>query len=93
MHTIKLTYVVKSTCLKKILSPGSPLNIYILFFLFLCTGEDFQGIKPDFSLRPLDTQALAGSKVILFCGAYGLGSEMQAPAFVWLKDGKTIDFS
>ena len=54
---------------------------------------DFEGVPPEFTLRPQDTQALAGSKVILFCGAYGLGSENQPPSFVWQKDGKTIDFS
>ena len=60
---------------------------------FVFSDVDFQGIEPEFTLKPLDTQAVAGSKVTLFCGAYGLGSQMQPPSFVWLKDGKTIDFS
>ncbi|KAL4216343.1 putative aminophospholipid-translocase [Mactra antiquata] len=55
--------------------------------------NEFQGVEPGFTLKPLDTSAMVGSKVILFCGAYGLGSDMAKPTITWLKDGRTIDLN
>ncbi|KAK3580125.1 hypothetical protein CHS0354_034065 [Potamilus streckersoni] len=51
------------------------------------------GLEPKFVLRPRDTSALVGSKVILFCGANGRDEERRQPVITWLKDGVTIDFS
>ncbi|KAL3885049.1 hypothetical protein ACJMK2_025148 [Sinanodonta woodiana] len=51
------------------------------------------GLEPKFVLRPRDTSALVGSKVILFCGANGRDEEKSQPVITWLKDGVTIDYS
>ena len=54
-------------------------------------SSDFEGNTPNFTLKPLDTSAMIGSKAILFCGAFGLGSDLSKPTITWLKDEKEID--
>ncbi|XP_052264335.1 neogenin-like isoform X3 [Dreissena polymorpha] len=56
-------------------------------------GDTFEGFAPNFTLKPRDTSAMVGSKVILFCGAYGLGSDMTKPKITWLKNERTIDLN
>ncbi|XP_053387197.1 neogenin-like [Mercenaria mercenaria] len=66
--------------------------------------NEFQGVEPAFTLKPRDTSATMGSKVILFCGAFGLGSDMGRPRITcickYMKnnrsvsiDGRTIDLN
>ena len=58
---------------------------------FLVIEDGFLGIQPNFTLRPRDTLAMLGSKAILFCGAYGLGADMNKPTITWLKNERAID--
>ncbi|XP_052785952.1 neogenin-like isoform X3 [Mya arenaria] len=56
-------------------------------------SDEFEGNIPDFTLKPRDTSTLVGSKVILFCGSFGLGSDMSKPTITWLKNEREIDLN
>jgi len=57
----------------------------------VCFAATYQGVSPQFIVRPVDQDVVEGATIVLFCAANGRDDSGGKPAVVWLKDGAALD--
>jgi len=58
---------------------------------FVYVAATYQGVSPEFIVRPTDQVVTEGATLVMFCAANGRDSNGGKPKVIWLKDGAALD--